>query len=188
MNFENPRPSQKTEGPPATGTRDRVPMLVDLRHDHQEGVQLHHGMVNYDYTKCTQRLDRAHISNRWKCYHLVVAAPPGDVEIEEVNPPPPPPRTKHARRQVEIWSRHTESKPPSKDGPTPATKTSITSLPRTNVPKAREDCLGEHNHLEMLLQREQSKTIVKDQSLERRHVTEDHPSKWSHGKKTSPPT
>ena len=86
MDFENPRPSKKTGGPPATGTRDRVPMLVDPRHDRREGAQLRPGMVNYDYTKCTQRLDRAHISNRWRCYHLVVAAPPGDREIEREVP------------------------------------------------------------------------------------------------------
>ena len=83
MGVENPRPSQKTEGPPATGTRDRVPMLVDARHDRREGAQLRASMANSDYTKCTQRLDRAYISNRVRCYHLVVAAPPRDVEIEE---------------------------------------------------------------------------------------------------------
>ena len=130
MDVENPRPSQKTEGPPATGTRDRVPIPVDLRHDRREGTQLRSGMANSDYTKCTQHLDRAYISNRWRCYHLVVAVPPGDVEIEEESSPPP--NNTHPKT-VEIWSRRTESKPPSKDGPTPTTKTSTSSLPRTNV-------------------------------------------------------
>ena len=37
-----------------------------------------------------------------------------------MSPPPPP------QRQVEIWSRRTESKPPLKDGPTLATKDECT--------------------------------------------------------------
>ena len=40
MDVENLRPSQKTRGQPATGTRDRVPMLINPRHDRREGAQL----------------------------------------------------------------------------------------------------------------------------------------------------
>ena len=83
MEVENFRPSQKTEGQPATGTSDRVPKLVDPRHDCREGAQLHPSMANCEYTKCTQRLDRVYISKRTRCHHLVVAAPLGDVAIEE---------------------------------------------------------------------------------------------------------
>ena len=133
MDGENFLPPQKTEGQPAMGTRDRVPTLVDPRHDRWEGTPLRPGMANCDYTKCTQCLDGVYISKRTRCHHLVVTAPLGDVAIEEERSPPPHPR-RHARRQVEIWSRHTKSKPPSKDDPTPATKTSTSSLPRTNVP------------------------------------------------------
>ena len=82
------RPFQKTEGPPATGTRGHVPMLMDPRHDRREGAKLRPGMANNDYMKCTQRQDRAYILNRRRCYHLMVAAPPGDVEIEEESHPP----------------------------------------------------------------------------------------------------
>ena len=48
MDVENFRPPQKTEGPPATGTRDRVPTLVDPRHDRREGAPLRPGMANGD--------------------------------------------------------------------------------------------------------------------------------------------
>ena len=130
MDVENPRPSQKTEGPPATGTRDRVPMLMDPRHDCREGAQLRPGIANSIYTKCTQRLDRAYISNRWRCYHFMVAAPPGDVEIEEESPPSNKTRPKTGGDLEQTHRIET----PSKDGPTTATKTSTSSLPRTNVP------------------------------------------------------
>ena len=61
MDGENFRPPQKTEGQPATGTRDRVPTLVDPRLDGREGAPLRPGMGKCDYTKCTQRLDRVYI-------------------------------------------------------------------------------------------------------------------------------
>ena len=106
MEVENPQPSQKTEGPPATGTRDRVPMLVDPRHDRREGAQLRPGMANSDYTKCTQHLDRAYILNRWRCYHLVVVAPPGDVEIEEESSPPTPPNKTRPKTGGDLEQTH----------------------------------------------------------------------------------
>ena len=89
MDGENSRPPQKTEGQLATGTRDRVPTLVDPHHDRREGAPLRPGMVNCDYTKCTQRLDGVYISKRTRCHHLVVMAPLGDVAIEEESSPPP---------------------------------------------------------------------------------------------------
>ena len=136
MDGENFRSPQKTEGQPATSTRDRVPALVDPRHDRREGAPLRPGMANCDYTNCTQRLDGVNISKRTRCHHLVVTAPLGDMAIEEQssNPPPPHPRRRHTRRPVQIWSRRTKSKPLSKDGLTLSTKTSTSSLPRMNVP------------------------------------------------------
>ena len=86
MDGENFQPPQKMEGQPATGTRDRVPTLVDPR----EGAPLRPVMANCDYTKCTQRLDGVYITKRTRCHHLVVTAPLGDVAIEEESSPPPP--------------------------------------------------------------------------------------------------
>ena len=94
MYVKNFRPPQKTEGQPATGTRDRVSMLVDPRHDRREGAPLRPGMANCDYTKCTQRLDGVYISKRTRCHHLVVAAPLGDMAIGDRGEFTPPPSKK----------------------------------------------------------------------------------------------
>ena len=64
MDSENFRPPQKTEGQPATGTRDRVPMLEDPCHDRREGAPLRPVKAKRDYTKCTQRPDGVYISKR----------------------------------------------------------------------------------------------------------------------------
>ena len=69
MDIENSRPPQKTDGQPATGTRDRVPTQVDPRHDRREGAPLRPGIANWAYTKCTQRLDGVYISERTRCHH-----------------------------------------------------------------------------------------------------------------------
>ena len=94
MDGENSLPPQKMEGQPATGTRDRVPTLVDPRHDRREGAPLRPGMANCDYTKCSQRLDGVYILKRMRCHHLVVAAPLGDVAIEEESSLAPPKKTR----------------------------------------------------------------------------------------------
>ena len=89
MDGENSRPPQKMEGQPATGTRDRVPTLVDPRHDRRKGAPPCPGMANCDYMKWTQCLDGVYISKRTRCHHLVVTAPLGDMAIEEESSTPP---------------------------------------------------------------------------------------------------
>ena len=162
---------------------------MDPCHDRREGAQVRPGMANSDYTKCTQRLDRAYISNRWRCYHLVVAASPGDVEIEEESSIPPPTKQDTSegrwRSGADTPNRNPRQRMVRHRPPRPAP-------PRFQgrmYLKRERTVSGKLIRREMPLQREQPKTIVKDQSLERRQVTEDHPSKMSHGKKnSSPPT